>query len=67
MHFVDTGLDSGPIILQAAVNVLDDDTEETLAARILLEEHKIYPQAVKEFARGELIVDGRIVKRRSFQ
>ena len=67
VHFVDSGLDSGPIIIQAAVNVLDDDTEETLAARILLEEHKIYPQAVASFARGELIVDGRIVKRRSFQ
>ena len=67
VHFVDSGLDSGPIIIQAAVNVLDDDTEETLAARILEQEHKIYPQAVACFARGELIVDGRIVKRRSFQ
>ena len=67
VHFVDSGLDSGPIIIQAAVNVLDNDTEETLAERILVEEHRIYPQAVAEFARGELIVDGRIVKRRSFQ
>lgn len=46
VHFVDEGLDSGPIILQAAVPVLDDDTEETLAARILEQEHRIYSEAI---------------------
>ena len=46
VHFVDEGLDSGPIIQQAAVPVLDDDTEESLAARILKEEHRIYSEAI---------------------
>jgi phosphoribosylglycinamide formyltransferase-1 len=46
VHFVDQDLDAGPIILQAAVPVLDDDTEDTLAARILVEEHRIYSQAI---------------------
>jgi len=46
VHFVDEGLDSGPIILQAAVPVLDEDTEQTLAARILVEEHRIYSEAI---------------------
>ena len=46
VHLVDTDLDAGPIVLQAAVPVLDDDTEETLAARILVEEHRIYPEAI---------------------
>jgi phosphoribosylglycinamide formyltransferase-1 len=46
VHFVDEGLDSGPIILQAAVPVLDQDTEQTLAARILVEEHRIYSEAI---------------------
>ncbi len=47
VHFVDENLDAGPIILQAVVPVEDDDTEETLNARILREEHRIYPEAVK--------------------
>ena len=46
VHFTDEGIDSGPIIMQAAVPVLDGDTEETLAARILVEEHRIYPEAI---------------------
>ena len=46
VHFVDEQLDAGPIILQAAVPVLDDDTEQTLAARILVEEHRIYSEAI---------------------
>ncbi|MGZ5496102.1 MAG: phosphoribosylglycinamide formyltransferase [Candidatus Aminicenantales bacterium] len=54
VHFVAAEVDMGPIILQAVVPVLQDDTEETLAARILVEEHKIYPQA------GGLYFDGRI-------
>lgn len=61
VHFVDEGMDTGPIILQAAVPVLDDDTEETLAARILEQEHRLYPEAVKLFAQGSLQVMGRKV------
>jgi phosphoribosylglycinamide formyltransferase-1 len=61
VHFVDKGTDSGPIIIQAAVPVLDTDTEETLAERILVEEHKIYPQAIRLFAQGRLSVQDRIV------
>ncbi|MBX3331518.1 MAG: phosphoribosylglycinamide formyltransferase [Nitrospira sp.] len=61
VHFVTEGVDEGPIIIQAAVPVLDDDTPETLAARILVQEHKIYPRAVQLFAEGSLRVDGRRV------
>jgi len=61
VHFVDEGTDSGPIILQAAVPVLDGDTEETLGARVLEEEHKIYPRAVQLYCEGRLKVDGRRV------
>ncbi|MBN1366292.1 MAG: phosphoribosylglycinamide formyltransferase [Syntrophaceae bacterium] len=61
VHFVDEGVDTGPIIIQSAVPVLDDDTEETLAARILKEEHKIYPRAIQLFADGKLSVKGRKV------
>ncbi len=61
VHFVDTGVDSGPIILQAAVPVLDEDTPETLAARILIEEHRIYPEALQLLAARRLRVDGRRV------
>ena len=60
-HFVTEGVDEGPIILQAAVPILDDDTPETLAARILEQEHKIYPRAVQLFAEGRLRVEGRRV------
>lgn len=61
VHFVDEGMDTGPIILQRSVPVLEDDTEDTLAERILEQEHKIYPEAVKLFAEGRLKVDGRKV------
>jgi phosphoribosylglycinamide formyltransferase-1 len=61
VHFVTDGVDEGPIIVQAAVPIVEGDTPETLAARILVEEHKIYPQAVQLFAEGRLIVSGRIV------
>ena len=61
VHFVTEGVDEGPIILQAAVPVLDGDTPDELAARILEQEHKIYPRAVQLFAEGRLKVDGRRV------
>ena len=61
VHFVTEGVDEGPIILQAAVPILDDDTPDTLAARILEQEHKIYPRAVQLFAEGRLRVEGRRV------
>jgi phosphoribosylglycinamide formyltransferase 1 len=61
VHFVTEGVDEGPIIIQAAVPILDDDTPDTLAARILVQEHKIYPRAVQLFAEGRLRVDGRRV------
>lgn len=62
VHFVDGGMDTGPIIIQAVVPVLDDDTADTLADRILEQEHRIYPEAVQLFARGRLKVEGRRVK-----
>lgn len=61
VHFVDEGVDSGPIILQSVVPVLDADTPEILSERILKEEHKIYPEAIKTFAEGRLVVTGRRV------
>lgn len=61
VHFVDEGLDAGPIILQRAVSVMPYDTEETLSARILQEEHRIYPEAVRLFFEGRLSVQGRRV------
>ena len=61
VHFVTEGVDEGPIILQAAVPVLDQDTPDALAARILEQEHKIYPRAVQLFAEGRLRVQGRRV------
>jgi phosphoribosylglycinamide formyltransferase-1 len=62
VHFVDEELDHGPIIVQAAVSVLEDDTSDTLAARILVEEHVLYPQAVRLFYEGKLSVVGRRVE-----
>lgn len=62
VHFVDEGTDSGPIILQAAVPVLAGDTEETLGARVLEQEHIIYPQAIQLYCEGKLQVDGRQVR-----
>ena len=61
VHFVDEGVDSGPIILQKAVGVLDSDSEETLSSRILREEHKLYPLSVKLFVEGKIEVKGRKV------
>jgi phosphoribosylglycinamide formyltransferase 1 len=61
VHFVDAGTDTGPIICQAAVPVVEGDTEGSLSARILVEEHRLYPLAVKLFAEGKLTVDGRRV------
>ena len=61
VHFVAAEVDMGPIILQAVVPVLQDDTEETLAARILVEEHKIYPEAVRLYFEGRIEVRGRRV------
>ena len=61
VHFVTPTLDHGPIIIQAAVPVLDSDDEATLAARVLRQEHLIYPQAVRWFAAGQLsLADGRV-------
>jgi len=62
IHFVDASLDGGPIILQKAVPVRDDDTEETLAARILEQEHVFLPLAVRLFAEGRLRIEGRRVR-----
>jgi phosphoribosylglycinamide formyltransferase-1 len=61
IHFVDASLDGGPIVLQKAVPVADDDSEETLAARILEWEHRMYPLAVRLFAEGRLRIEGRRV------
>jgi len=62
VHFVDEGMDTGPIIIQAAVPVYHEDTEETLSERILKLEHNIYPEAIRLFSEGRLEVRGRIVK-----
>ncbi|PWT80536.1 MAG: phosphoribosylglycinamide formyltransferase [Blastocatellia bacterium] len=59
VHLVTADLDAGPIILQAAVPVLDDDTVETLSARILIEEHRIYPEAIRTVLEGGWSVGGR--------
>jgi len=61
VHFVDENLDSGPILLQSAVPVLDDDTVDTLSARILAEEHKIYSEAIAWVLRGNYRIEGRRV------
>jgi phosphoribosylglycinamide formyltransferase 1 len=62
VHFVDCGTDTGPIILQAVVPVNQDDTEETLSARIQAEEHRTFPEAVKLYVEGRISVDGRRVQ-----
>jgi phosphoribosylglycinamide formyltransferase-1 len=61
VHFVDAGVDTGPIIIQAVVPVLEKDNEETLAARILRQEHRIYPHAIRLIAAGRVRVVGRRV------
>jgi len=62
VHFVDEGLDTGPIILQSVVPVLQDDTEESLSERILKEEHKLYPEAARLFFEQRLRIEGRRVR-----
>ncbi len=62
VHIVDEGTDTGPIVIQAAVPVLDGDTEETLAARILVQEHRCYPRAIQLVAQGRISLDGRRVR-----
>ncbi|MDR2849692.1 MAG: phosphoribosylglycinamide formyltransferase [Verrucomicrobiota bacterium] len=59
VHFVDAGTDTGPIIVQKCVPVLEDDTPETLHARIQVEEHKAYPEALRLLSEGRLSIDGR--------
>lgn len=61
VHFVDKGVDTGPIIAQSVVPVLDSDDEESLHKRIQVEEHKLYPQVIKWYAEGKLKVKGRKV------
>jgi phosphoribosylglycinamide formyltransferase-1 len=61
VHFVDEYLDAGPIIIQCAVPVLDSDTAESLSARILMEEHRIYSEAIRMVLSGKLRVEGRRV------
>ena len=64
VHFVDEKLDHGPIILQKAIEIKDDDTEASLLERVHKEEHKIYPEAIKLFVEGRLKIKGRRVVRR---
>lgn len=64
VHFVDEGMDSGPVILQKAVSVLDNDTEDSLADRILNEEHKLYTEAIKLWSEDRLRIEGRLVVKR---
>lgn len=62
VHFADEGVDTGPLIIQAVVPVDPDDTADTLAARILKEEHRIYPQAIQYYAEGRIEIEGRKVR-----
>ena len=62
VHFVAEGMETGPIILQAAVPVSHDDTEDTLSERILKLEHRIYPEAIRLFSEGKIKMEGRIVR-----
>ena len=63
VHFVDEGVDTGPIIAQASVPVFEDDDEETLHSRIQVEEHKLYPEVIKAYAQGKIRIEGRTVFR----
>lgn len=65
VHFADEGCDTGPIIIQRAIPVLEDDTPETLSTRILKEEHNIYKEAIRLFEEGRLVVEGRRVRIKS--
>jgi phosphoribosylglycinamide formyltransferase-1 len=67
VHFVTEALDHGPIVIQSAVPVHPDDTEDTLAARVLATEHQIYPRAVRWFVDGALEVAGGRVRQRDGQ
>lgn len=67
VHFVDEGVDSGPVIIQAAVPVHPEDTEDSLSERILKLEHKIFPEAIRLFAEGRLEVQGRKVKIKDYR
>ena len=62
VHFVSEGVDEGPIIMQASVPIQKGDTVETLSARIIEQEHRIYPQAIQLFAEGKLSIEGRRVR-----
>jgi phosphoribosylglycinamide formyltransferase 1 len=62
VHFVTAQLDHGPIIAQASVPVLPGDTPDTLAARVLLQEHQLYPRAIRWFLAGELVIEGNTVR-----
>jgi phosphoribosylglycinamide formyltransferase 1 len=62
VHFVDESLDGGPVILQQSVPVLGDDDEDTLAGRILEHEHRCYPEAIRLFCEGRLVIEGRKVR-----
>jgi phosphoribosylglycinamide formyltransferase-1 len=65
VHFVDEGVDTGPIILQEAVPVYDDDTADSLSMRILKHEHEVYSRAIQLYAEGRIEIDGRRVKIRA--
>ena len=62
VHFVDEGVDTGPIILQEVVKIDDKDTEKTLSKKIIIKEHEIYPKAVELFAKKKIVIKGRKVK-----
>ena len=62
VHFVDEGVDSGPVIMQASIRIREDDSEESLSSRILKEEHRIYSEVIKLFFLDKLIIEGRKVK-----
>jgi len=62
VHFVDTGVDTGPLIAQAKVPILSDDTAETLAARVIVEEHALYPWIVRHVLQGDIRLDERTVR-----
>jgi phosphoribosylglycinamide formyltransferase-1 len=62
VHFVDEGMDTGPVIIQAAVPVSPEDTEETLSERILKLEHRIFPEAIRLYAEGRIRIEGRVVR-----
>lgn len=64
VHFVDEGTDTGPVIAQRAVQVMDDDDDDTLSARILAQENSLYPEALDDVLSGRVVIDGRRTVRR---